>query len=399
MHGHVLDIPLVLFVIALLLQMYAFGKGGKESLAIFGMISGMMFMTNALDGLIYMGLFGALYLYKYWRELFGYKWLYGHMVRWLIVFLAFGLTVAPFVLKFEPFVSGLAVNCPPEFLANQKIGPLVFETVDKCQRSPIWMMLLLWGFFIYNAVALYMQTPNPKSQVPNIFRIISLFCLGLIIFPEIFYFKDIYPMHFRSNTMFKLGYQVFVLMSIISGYVMATVKSKWYKIGVLPLLFLVSIYPYFAVKSYFGGLKENHGLYGLEWFETRHPQDFEIVKFIDKNYVAGEMPVILEAAGDSYTEANRISAFSGAPTVAGWLVHEWLWRGYDVISSRSQEVREVYETHDVDAALDILRKYEVKLVVVGEEEKIKYPNLDEVKFGKFSRVVYESESTKVYEII
>ncbi|MEK9200877.1 MAG: DUF2298 domain-containing protein, partial [Patescibacteria group bacterium] len=401
MHGHVLDIPLVLLGIAMIFEMYALGKIDKTKMVVFGILTGLMFMTNALDGLIYAGLFGLLYVWKYGRELFDRRLLYGHMVKLLIVFVSFGITISPFVLNFEPFVSGLAVNCPPAFLANQKIGPIVFETVDKCQRSPIWMMLLLWGFFAYNAAALWLQDSRLKTQNPvnKIFLVISLFCLGLIIFPEFFYFKDIYPMHFRSNTMFKLGYQVFILMSIISGYVVATTQSKWYKLGVLPLVFLIGIYPYFAVKSYFGGLKNHQGLYGLEWFETRYPEDFEIVKLIEKNYPPGKMPVILEASGDSYTDANRISAFSGAPTVGGWLVHEWLWRGYDVIAKRTQEVRDVYETTDVNVAQTILKKYDVRLVIVGSGERQKYPTLDEKKFGKLGRVIYESGQTRVYEII
>ncbi len=399
MHGHVLDIPLVLFVIALLIQMFALEKTSRELFGIFGMTAGMMFMTNALDGLIYLGLFGMLYAYKNWGQWFESKKIPEHLTNMALVLGAFGLAVMPFVLKFEPFVSGLAVNCPPAFLANQKIGPILFETVDKCQRSPLWMMLLLWGFFVYNAVTLCMQKPNPKSQVPNVFKIISLFCLGLIIFPEFFYFKDIYPMHFRSNTMFKLGYQVFILMSLISGYVIMTTKNRWYKFGLIPLIFLISIYPYFAVRSYFGGLKTYQGLYGLEWFETRHPEDFEIVKLIGKKYTPGNMPIILEASGDSYTEANRISAFSGTPTVAGWLVHEWLWRGYDVIAQRTAEVREVYETQDVEVARATLKKYQVDLVVVGEEERLRYPNLSETKFGKLGRVIFELGETRVYEVI
>ena len=38
-------------------------------------------------------------------------------------------------------------------------------------------------------------------------------------------------------------------------------------------------------------------------------------------------PVVLEANGDSYSDYERVSAMTGLPTVLGWYVHEWLWRG------------------------------------------------------------------------
>ncbi|TSC84183.1 MAG: Uncharacterized protein G01um101416_1122, partial [Microgenomates group bacterium Gr01-1014_16] len=305
-------------------------------------------------------------------------------------------------------VSGVAVNCPPAKLAAvgadqmNKIGPLVFETVDKCQRSPIWMMAILWGFFAYGAIWLLIKEPKNK-----LFHLISLFCLGLIIFPEFFYFKDIYPLHFRSNTMFKLGYQVFMMMGIVAGATIVSwfrVHSSWKKwiffAGLTPMLILVSIYPYFAVKSYFGELKTYHGIYGLKWLEERYPDDWEAIKWLDKNIPEGQQPVVLEANGDSYTDYDRISAFSGYPTVAGWTVHEWLWRGsYDPIAKRAEEVKTVYESPDLEASRSVLTKYDVKYIVVGGLERQKYPQLDEEKIKELGKQVFSSGTTQIYQVI
>jgi len=55
-------------------------------------------------------------------------------------------------------------------------------------------------------------------------------------------------------------------------------------------------------------------------------------------------PVIVEAQGDSYTDYARISANTGLPTILGWTVHEWLWRGdYSVPAARIDDVRAIYE--------------------------------------------------------
>jgi len=102
----------------------------------------------------------------------------------------------------------------------------------------------------------------------DIFILILIFISTLLlIFPEFFYLKDIYPAHYRANTMFKLGYQAFMMMSLVSGYVITRTvverkKNRWFLAGLAPLLFLVSIYPYFSVNSYFGRLKTYQGLYG-----------------------------------------------------------------------------------------------------------------------------------------
>ena len=96
------------------------------------------------------------------------------------------------------------------------------------------MLIILWGFFIYSGSALILNSSKFKVQsskigkrisfafapkagsVERVLMVLFLFSLVLIVIPEGVYFKDIYPAHFRSNTMFKLGYQAFILFSIVS---------------------------------------------------------------------------------------------------------------------------------------------------------------------------------------
>jgi len=109
-------------------------------------------------------------------------------------------------------------------------------------------------------------------------------------------------------------------------------------------------------------------------------------------------PVILEAVGDSYTDYNQISMATGLPTVEGWLVHEWLWRGsFDEPGKRASEVQTIYES-DSSAAKPLLAKYGVRYVLVGDLERQKYPKLNEAKFSSLGKVVFEAGTTKVYEL-
>jgi uncharacterized membrane protein len=205
--------------------------------------------------------------------------------------------------------------------------------------------------------------------------------------------------------MFKLGYQAFIIMSIVSGYTIVNVLSKigkdWFRrlylLGLIPLVLLVMIYPYFAVKSYFGDLKIYDGLDGLSWLQKAYPDDYAAIGWFNKN-VKGQ-PVILEAAGDSYTDYNRISAFTGLPTVAGWAVHEWLWRGgYDPIAKRAAEVEVVYVSDDIFKTKEIIEKYGVRYIIIGDMERTKYLSLNEEKIRTIAIPIFIQGNLKIYRV-
>lgn len=396
LHGHVLSIPFVLLAIGLLINMWGNkgDKGNWEKLIFYGFLCGVLLMTNALDGPIYLGLFVVITLM--------------HHAQWKKIGITIGaaiMTSIPFIVHFKSFVNGVAVNCPPAFLANTRIGPLIFEGMDKCQRSPLWMWWLLWGFFVYCGGWLVARKKEP------LLMIFFFFSLALLIFPEFFYFKDIYPMHFRSNTMFKLGYQAFIMLSIVSGYaIIKLFRNKLFLLFLLPQLFLVSIYPVFSVRSYFNSLRSYEGIFGMRWFERQYADDWAGITWMNsqigspttrklRGATTTGLPVIVEADGDSYTDYERFSTFTGYPTIIGWAVHEWLWRGsYDVVSPRREEVQRIYESEDLEETKKILAKYTVRYIIVGTLEREKFSALAEWKFAELGDAVFSRGKTVIYEI-
>jgi uncharacterized membrane protein len=399
-HGHVLDIPIALLCIGLVVNMF---KARKEiklwETAFYGFAAGWAFTTNALDGLIYLGLWMWLRILRFNKRLW---------IELAVILGIFAISVSPFVIHFKSFVSGLGVDCPPASMINKKIGPLLFETADKCQKSPLWMWLILWGFFWYCGIVLALQIKEKNPGTVSMLLAWVVFALGLTIFPEFFYFKDIYPMHFRSNTMFKLGYQAYILMTLMSGYTITKLlmaRGSWRKwlfiAGLVPLMFLVSIYPLFSIKSYFGKLSlENYKeLWGLSWINEKYPDDLKAINWLTSQNKWPNQPVILEANGDSYTDANKYSAFTGFPTIGGWLVHEWLWRSYDQIAARDEEIKQVYEMSNVDEAEKILAKYQVKYIIVSDTERQKFANLSEEKINTVATMVFDAGTTKVYQVL
>lgn len=442
LHGHVFDIPFVLMTLALIWRFFEvwhrdnekkpnffrrfnifefFKKRTSLSMlrqrihslqmrkqevlfsALIGFMIGINYMTNAFDGPIYLLITLILFFYLYRTTL-------KFAAHALIVILSFVATSLPFSWFFEPFASSIGVNCSPDFLVKlQKLGPFLFEQ-NNCQVSPIYMLFVLWGFFWISAVLflvyLWRNGHFKKTELVWIDTfVLILFGYGtfLILVPEFFYIKDIYPGHFRANTMFKMGYQAFIMMSLGSAYVFYRIgmwRSKWRFLlrGIYAFLFIfVFIYPYLAFPSYYPGLFEKKTyqkapqLDGSKWLESMYPQDKEIIEYINKNIVG--QPVILEAQGDSYTDYDRVSAYTGVPTVAGWWVHQWLWRGSPgVVGERIPDIEALYQSEDLEKTKQLINKYSIEYVVVSSIEREKYTNLNEEKFGQIGIKIFESEN-------
>ena len=425
LHGHVLDIPIVLLIIAFLLSFFitrsqkipavknksqakinllSHWKMELGNLLIVSFLLAVAYMTNAWDGAIYLLLAAFIIIYLYSIKKNGYSAIALSIVTIIGGFIIFTF---PYNLNFKPFVGGIGILCSPDFLvAKHKIGPLLFEA-DHCQHSPWWQLLILYGFF-YFFVASFMIFISKVKKIFSIDQFILLLILLstiLIILPEFIYVKDIYPAHYRANTMFKLAFQAFIMLSLSSGYVivriLTTTKRKLYAIIYAPfaLIFisLVMIYPYMAINSYYGNLKAYHGLDGTFYLKTLYPSDTEAIEWLNKN-VKGQ-PVILEAQGDSYTDYARISSNTGLPTILGWTVHEWLWRGtYDIPAPRIEEIKTLYETEDKNLTADLLKKYKIKYVFIGSLENEKYRKLFEDKFKQLGKLVFQKDTTKIYQI-
>lgn len=440
LHGHVLDIPFALLIIAILFSLFQKSelkiRNLKLEISLISFLLAVMYMTNAWDGIIYFLLTGLVLFYlvigrskiKHQemkntptdfiragsrRETVIGENLTLKIYTWLsslfIAGVGFVLFSLPFSLNFKPFVSGIGFICAPKFLTNLgNLGPFLFEA-NHCQRSHFWQLLILYGFFYFFVVSFIAFIKFKKKYVlskNDIFILILIFLSSLLlIIPELIYIKDIYPLHYRANTMFKLSYEAFILLSISSAYILVKLLSS-IKSRILLFLFLLSslflislnlIYPFFAIGSYYRNLTNYQSLNGIKYLSVSYPDDYKLINWINEN-IKGQ-PIILEASGDSYTDYARISANTGLPTVIGWSVHEWLWRGtYDIIAPRIEDVKTLYTSDNINLIKILLTKYQISYVVVSSLEREKYSNLNESNFKTLGKIVYKDNSSVVYKI-
>jgi uncharacterized membrane protein len=424
LHGHLLDTPFTILTIALIFSLFLKFKSKELKLnllnfnsfpiylILLSLLLAIMYMTNAWDGLIYVLFIVILIGIFSLKE----RSLLSFLKPLLILgILSFILTL-PFNLFYKPPVSGLGVLCAPQFLIGKNLGPLLFE--NQCQRSSIWELGILYGFFYFWIISflVFLRRVRAKLELNLSDQfVLILILLGtiLIFIPETVYFKDIFTTYPRANTMFKIAYQVFIILSLASGYIIIRVLSEtkslvkknlkmkvflpFYLIFAFVLFFLISIYPVFAINSYYNNLNKYSGLNGTNYLKQLYPSDYEAILWINKN-IKGQ-PTMLEAQGDSYTDYERVSVNTGLPTIIGWTVHEWFWRNnYDIVAARINDVKTIYETGNLTLAKQLLKEYKVSYVFVGTLEKQKYLNLQEDKFKKIGRIIFQSGETKIYKL-
>ena len=125
--------------------------------------------------------------------------------------------------------------------------------------------------------------------------------------------------------------------------------------------------------------------------------DQEAIEWVQDNVLGS--PVILEAHLSQYRWGARFANYTGLPTVIGWPWHQIQQRtAYSfAITDRARDVREMYETTDDQRALELLRQYRVKYVVVGDLERINYVGDGLNKFETLGRKVFENRGTAIYE--
>ena len=230
----------------------------------------------------------------------------------------------------------------------------------------------------------------------------------------------------RQNTIFKFYIQAWWLLAIATTYAiwriwdvgsfavkqMTGLKATW--LGIFVLLGIgVLIYPVMATDVRLddrfsdigpgidGEAYMDAAVYSRKGIKLEFATDRPGIAWLREN-VDGS-PVVVEAQWDLYTWANRVSIYTGLPTVLGWdwhqtqQRHDYRWE----VQRRRAAVNEFYTTRDVEQAKEFLDEFNVKYVYVGELERGAYPTSGIAKFDEMPelnlRLVFEQGPVKIYE--
>jgi uncharacterized membrane protein len=233
--------------------------------------------------------------------------------------------------------------------------------------------------------------------------------LLLMLGVELFFVRDVFGT--RVNTQFKLYYQAWLLLGV-SGAVGATylltlprevmtparsfMRESWQAVLVL-FVGAALLYPLGGVLSRSDGLTAPRNLDGLIGFRLQQPDDYAIAAWLKDR--AGDNDRLIEGNSGDYSNGGNISEWSGVPTVLGWGGHEDQWgRSRSEVAARAQDVDKVYASASMADALPILRKYGVTYLVVGAQERSKYPAPGLQKFETGLTSVLRSGQSVLYRV-
>jgi uncharacterized membrane protein len=381
------------------------GKRGESMISalkdpyiwIMGLFLGIFQFTNYWDFVIYLtaGVIGVILLTLRLKGRLSFK---TALVRIAVMVLAAMAAAAPFNATFETMAQGLGIAQ---------------------YHSAFYQMVILWGLPVAAVIMLFVFTVCRNNSLKNdgvrggyistlalsdmTALLFGICAIGLILIPEIVYIRDIYENGFaRCNTMFKLTYQAFMLFGITMAYVifriLSDAKKSAARIIAAALLFLFILtcgyFPY-AVGCWFGNVSDTSLYQGLDataYLETSFPEDAEAIRWLNEN-IEGN-PAVLEAPGDSYSDYERVSAMTGLPTVAGWYVHEWLWRNDpDDLNEKIADVETIYTSGDLDEAGRLIEEYDIEYIFIGSCEREKYAGaLNEAALQSLGEVVFRGDT-------
>ena len=424
LHAHVVDIMFVLLLLGLL---YAWMKKVRTTelsgesmsrkqfwkkqllmpqLLAAGALLGMFHWTNYWDFVIYFVVTCGAALFM---NIIGQK----GKIRWALgvtaaqaaeILILATVIILPFTLQFDTsnMVQGIA-------LAKHHSLP--------------HQLLVLWGLpgiltilFVVSLLIEKLRGAEQKSlyhlltsiRLPDLFAVLLGLCaIGLVLIPELVYVRDIYENgNARANTMFKLTYQAYIMFGMTMIYAIFRLlvigKNKILKVlAFIGLFFFVWTCGYFgnSVHSWFGEVwkpSQYKGLNATAFLETDFPEDVNGIRWLKENI--SDAPVVLEANGDSYSEYERVSAMTGLPTIMGWYVHEWLWRG-DLadLNAKIEEIKEIYTSTDETRVKELLENYNVSYIFVGSCERNKYgADLNNDLLKSLGEVVFQDSEYPTY---
>jgi YYY domain-containing protein len=236
---------------------------------------------------------------------------------------------------------------------------------------------------------------------------------------EVVYIRDVFEgWSARMNTVFKFYYQVWLIWGVLAPF------GLWWMFvrGRRTTAFLVTVLmlPLLAGALVYPGVNLSRLLAegtwaGLAGYTPREaePAGAAAIAWLREHVAAGS--VVLESGEIALPDGSRVggsyngegfggvAAATGFPTVIGWIGHENQWRGGDPevlnqLEPRRADVQTLYSTTDQRQALELIERYGIDYVYVGELERRYYAGEGLAKFADLGELVFEQGEVQIYRM-
>lgn len=210
---------------------------------------------------------------------------------------------------------------------------------------------------------------------------LALFGFGFVLTlgPEFVYVRDYFDA--RMNTVFKIYFQVWLMMGIASGIAIVALWSMFTRARIARIALLCGTtliilggltYPVVAGKQWLDWQspeREWIGVDGLAYLDVpTRPGSYDALNWLWEHAKPGD--VMLSAGGCEWSWIDvRPSSVTGVPTILGWPVHEIQWHlnpedDRANVEERVDDINSLFQ--EIDPAL--LDKYGITLLFVGPAE-------------------------------
>lgn len=454
LHSHMLAIPFQLLVLAFLLNIYLRKDSNRifESmlaLLIFSISLGFLFPSNSWDFPIYFGLMFAVIFAFYYGHYIRNKRLSCSITGFLgtvfLVFIFSLLPYLPFYLSFKPqaaggfdFVQSEIRTTIEEFLilfslflfltfsfliarleSKRKIQYFILWTGIAAFFAREWATPLLVILLPLLFLSLYSFIKDlPERSNAGFVSLLTAAAAFIALICEIIFLDDPISGSFaRMNTVFKFYMHLWIFLAIAASYSFYELYLRYRtmhennlpsnrvygkKVWAISLLLLVlscSVFPIVATITRIKDMNAKPTLDGMEYMKGIDKGDYDAIKWIQEN-IKGT-PVVLEASSDdsSYSYISRVSTNTGLPTVIGWSRHEQFWgRNQEEIRKRLEDVNSIYSTGSKKKALELMNKYKVSYVYIGQLERQMYDiRTDKFEDETYFELVYQ-DSVQIYKV-
>ncbi len=279
-----------------------------------------------------------------------------------------------------------------------------------------------------------------RSSPTRLLWLMTAGAFALTLFVELFTLRGDIG---RMNTQFKLYIQAWLLLSVSAAVALVwsvealfageratapRLSQVFWRVAFTAAFavafFLAMLYPAFAIPAKVDDRYVRaapRGLDGMaympyavrsEEFAGRRAEfplqhDYDAIRWMQDN-VEGSPTIIEEGAagGNQYRWSARFSIYTGLPAVVGWEWHQRQQRaalGAPVVEDRVADVREFYSTTDIARARRLLRRYDVRYVIVGEMERLYNDPAGLDKFDAMVeagdlRIAYQNPGVTIYEV-
>jgi YYY domain-containing protein len=282
-------------------------------------------------------------------------------------------------------------------------------------RGSGWLTAIAIGAMLAAALlALWLELTGAdereERRAPLFALMLVTTSLLLILGTEFFYVGDVFNV--RMNTVFKLYYQAWLLLALAAGFSLYALVSGWsageiarpwriaWAAGVAIVLAGAALYTaggtFNRIRPYDAAGNPHDTYSALDGLQYLSPNERAGIDRL-RELADHQEFVIVEAVGNDYTLAGRISMATGIPTVLGWGGHEDQWRGgtAEARAGRFEDVEALYRASDLVAVEQITRKYGVSYIYVGDLERSTYGDAALEKFRTLP-VAFESGSVAIY---